>query len=110
MAATIPQAQTLLRSINYSIGEAFTSKLPPVVACSWLYIYPVLSGEMNYAITGLSMGMAAVDIYPPGLILGALDTALHHARKPAGNAPLGEAYPHRAETSTEEGRTSSWRI
>ena len=69
MTATIPQAQTLLRSINYSTGEMITSKLTPVVACSWLYIYPVLSGEMNYTVTGLSLGMSALDVYPPGLVL-----------------------------------------
>jgi uncharacterized protein (DUF169 family) len=69
MTATIPQAQTLLRSINYSTGEMITSKLTPVVACSWLYIYPVLSGEMNYLVTGLSLGMSALDVYPPGLVL-----------------------------------------
>jgi uncharacterized protein (DUF169 family) len=69
ITATIPQAQTLLRSIGYSTGEAFQSKLTPVAACSWLYVYPVLSGEMNYAITGLSLGMSALDVFPPGLIL-----------------------------------------
>ncbi len=69
LTATIPQAQTLLRSIGYSTGEQFVSRLTPVVACSWLYVYPVMSGEMNYAITGLSLGMSALDVFPPGLIL-----------------------------------------
>lgn len=69
ITATIPQAQTLLRSIGYSTGEMFVSRLTPVVACSWLYVYPVISGEMNYAITGLSLGMSALDVFPPGLIL-----------------------------------------
>ncbi len=69
LTATIPQAQTLLRSIGYSTGEMFVSRLTPVVACSWLYIYPVMSGEMNYAVTGLSLGMSALDVFPPGLIL-----------------------------------------
>jgi uncharacterized protein (DUF169 family) len=69
MTATILQAQTLLRSINYSTGEMITSKITPVVACSWLFIYPVLSGEINYVVTGLSLGMSALDVFPPGLIL-----------------------------------------
>jgi uncharacterized protein (DUF169 family) len=69
LTANINQAQTLLRSINYSTGQPFTSKATPVVACAWIYIYPVVSGEMNYFITGLGMGMQAMDIFPPGLFL-----------------------------------------
>jgi uncharacterized protein (DUF169 family) len=69
MVATISQAQTLLRSVNYSTGEMISSKLTPVVACSWLYIYPVISGEINYAVTGISLGMSALKVYPEGLII-----------------------------------------
>jgi uncharacterized protein (DUF169 family) len=69
LTANIHQAQTLLRSINYSTGEPFISKATPVVACAWLYVYPVVSGEMNYFITGLGLGMQKMDIYPPGLFL-----------------------------------------
>lgn len=69
MVATIPQAQTLLRSVNYSTGEMISSKSTPVVACSWLFIYPVISGEINYAITGISLGMAALKVFPEGLII-----------------------------------------
>jgi len=69
MTANINQAQTLLRSINYSTGQPFVSKGTPVVACSWIYVYPVVSGELNYFITGLGMGMQALNIFPPGLFL-----------------------------------------
>jgi hypothetical protein len=40
-----------------------------VVACAWIYIYPVVSGEMNYFVTGLGLGMQAMDIFPPGLFI-----------------------------------------
>ena len=40
-----------------------------MVACSWIYVYPVVSGELNYYITGLGMGMQALNIFPPGLFL-----------------------------------------
>jgi uncharacterized protein (DUF169 family) len=63
------QAQTLLRSINYSTGKPFVSKATPVVACSWIYIYPVVSGELNYLVTGLGLGMNALNIFPPGLFI-----------------------------------------
>ena len=69
LTATTTQAQTLLRSINFSTGAPFVSKATPVVACAWIYIYPVVSGELNYVITGLGLGMQALNIFPPGLFL-----------------------------------------
>jgi len=69
MVANINQAQTLLRSINYSTGEPFVSRATPVVACSWIYVYPVVSGQLNYFITGLGLGMQALNIFPPGLFI-----------------------------------------
>ena len=69
MTADINQAQTLLRATNYSTGEPFVSKATPVVACSWIYIYPVVSGEINYFVTGLGLGMQQMNIFPPGLFL-----------------------------------------
>ncbi|OGO06443.1 MAG: hypothetical protein A2Y92_00180 [Chloroflexi bacterium RBG_13_57_8] len=69
ITANVHQAQTLLRSVNYSTGQPFVSKTTPVVACSWIYVYPVVSGELNYVITGLGMGMQALNIFPPGLFL-----------------------------------------
>jgi len=69
ITANITQAQTLLRSINYSTGQPFASKATPVVACAWIYVYPVVSGELNYFITGLGLGMQALNIFPPGLFL-----------------------------------------
>jgi uncharacterized protein (DUF169 family) len=69
ITANIHQAQTLLRSVNYSTGQPFVSKATPVVACAWIYVYPVVSGELNYVITGLGLGMQALNIFPPGLFL-----------------------------------------
>ncbi len=69
MTASIGQAQTLLRSINYSTGEAISTKFTPVCACAWMFNYPVLSGNMNFIVTGLGLGMQALNIFPPGLFL-----------------------------------------
>jgi len=69
MTANIYQAQTLLRSVNYSTGLPFVSKATPVVACAWIYVYPVVSGELNYFVTGLGLGMQAMNIFPPGLFI-----------------------------------------
>jgi len=69
MTADVNQAPTILRSINYSTGQPFVSKTTPVVACAWIYIYPIVSGELNYIVTGVGLGMQALNIFPPGLFL-----------------------------------------
>lgn len=69
ITANIQQAQTILRAVNYSTGEPFTSRATPVVACSWIFVYPIVSGELNYYITGLGLGMQALNIFPRGLFL-----------------------------------------
>jgi uncharacterized protein (DUF169 family) len=63
------KAQPLMRAITYSDGETWSSRGTPAAACAWLYIYPVVTGEVNYTITGLSLGMQALEIFPPGLML-----------------------------------------
>jgi uncharacterized protein (DUF169 family) len=66
MMANINQAQTLLRSIAYSTGEAIEAKFGPVCSCSWIFVYPVISGKMNFLITGLGLGMQQLGVFPPG--------------------------------------------
>ena len=41
----------------------------PVLACSWMYVYPYLSGELNYTVSGLSMGMQTLKVLPQGLMI-----------------------------------------
>jgi uncharacterized protein (DUF169 family) len=69
LTATMDQAPTLLRALNYSTGEPIVSKSMPVTACLWILIYPAISGEMNYVVTGLGLGMRALNIFPAGLFL-----------------------------------------
>jgi uncharacterized protein (DUF169 family) len=69
ITATVSQAQTILRSVGYSTGDYYSSKATPVVSCAWMYVYPVLSGEMNFTVTGLGLGMQALGVLPPGLFL-----------------------------------------
>ena len=66
ITANVLQAQTLLRSVGYSTGESFSSRGTPVISCSWIFIYPLITGEMNYTITGLGIGMGLLDVFPPG--------------------------------------------
>jgi uncharacterized protein (DUF169 family) len=66
------QARTIMRATVYSTGETWSSKGMPVLACSWLYVYPYLSGEVNYMITGMSMGMQTLQVLPQGLMVIAI--------------------------------------
>jgi uncharacterized protein (DUF169 family) len=63
------QSEIILRSMTYSTGEMYESKGTPVFQCSWLYTYPVVTQKINYMITGLSFGMRAREVYPPGLVI-----------------------------------------
>jgi uncharacterized protein (DUF169 family) len=66
---TMDQARTIMRASVYSTGEAWSSKGTPVLACSWIYVYPYLTGEINYIVTGLSMGMQTLKVLPQGLMV-----------------------------------------
>jgi len=68
-ASDADQARIILRALVYSTGESWSTRGTPVLACSWLYVYPYLSGDVNYTITGLSLGMQTLKVLPQGLIL-----------------------------------------
>ncbi len=63
------QAEILLRALCYSTGKILTTKTTPAVMCAWLFVYPFVSGESNFSITGLGFGMKARKVLPEGLIL-----------------------------------------
>ena len=70
ITANVSQAKSILRSDCYTTGEGWSCHGTPVMACSWLYIYPVVTGKMNFTITGLSLGMEAINLQiPAGLFL-----------------------------------------
>jgi uncharacterized protein (DUF169 family) len=72
ITATVPQAEIILRAMSYSTGEIWTTQLTGVGACSWVYAYPVLTGKVNYMVTGLTFGMKAKEIFPAGWMLIAI--------------------------------------
>lgn len=59
------QSEVLLRAMSYSTGKMWTSKSTGVIGCSWLFVYPYLTGEFNFTPI-LSMGMRALKVIPPG--------------------------------------------
>lgn len=67
VVAQVDQTEILLRAMSYSTGKMWTSHYTSVIGCAWIYIYPYLTGELNYALTGLSFGMRAKKVLRPGL-------------------------------------------
>ena len=53
----------------YSTGERYTSNAQTVIACAYVFAYPMLTGKVNYIMTGLSFGMKAYQLFKPGQIL-----------------------------------------
>jgi uncharacterized protein (DUF169 family) len=60
------QTEILLRAMSYRTGQMWVSKYTPAIGCAWIYIYPYLSGELNYTITGLGHGMKRRKLFPEG--------------------------------------------
>jgi uncharacterized protein (DUF169 family) len=69
ITADTSQAEIILRAMSYSTGELRESKTTGVLGCSWLYIYPYLSGKVNYTVTGLAFGMKSKEVFNEGWIL-----------------------------------------
>ena len=52
--------------MSYKTGKMWVSKFSPAIGCAWTYIYPYLTGELNYFITGLGHGMKRRKLFPEG--------------------------------------------
>ena len=69
LMTTPGQAEIVLRAMTYSTGDIYESKTSIVLSCSWLYIYPYLSGKLNYMMTGLGFGTKGRQVFPEGWLL-----------------------------------------
>jgi uncharacterized protein (DUF169 family) len=69
ITATVNQAEIILRALNYSTGNILTTRYSLVIMCSWLFIYPYISGKANFTVTGLGYGMKSRKVLPEGLML-----------------------------------------
>ncbi|MBN1459720.1 MAG: DUF169 domain-containing protein [Armatimonadetes bacterium] len=63
------QAEVILRALSYSTGKPLTTITTPVLSCAWIFVYPYLTGNINYTITGLGYGMKSQKLLPEGLVL-----------------------------------------
>ena len=60
------QTEILLRALTYRTGKMWVSKFSAAIGCAWTYIYPYLSGELNYFVTGLGHGLKRRKLFPEG--------------------------------------------
>jgi uncharacterized protein (DUF169 family) len=60
------QTEILLRAMSYDTGKMWMSKFTPAIGCAWTYVYPYLTGELNYFVTGLGHGMRRRGLFPEG--------------------------------------------
>ena len=63
------QAEILLRAHSYTTGKMWTAKGTTVIGCAWLFIYPYLSGDLNFTVTNFSSGMNSRQVLPKGLVI-----------------------------------------
>jgi uncharacterized protein (DUF169 family) len=64
--ANTGQTEILLRAMSYRTGKMWLSKYSPAIGCAWIYVYPYVSGELNYTLTGLGHGMRRRKLFPEG--------------------------------------------
>jgi uncharacterized protein (DUF169 family) len=69
LLANANQTEILLRAMSYRTGQMWSSKFSAAIGCAWVFIYPYLTGELNYATTGLGHGMKRRKLFPEGLQL-----------------------------------------
>jgi len=69
LMTTARQGEIVLRAMTYSTGELYESKTSTALSCSWLYVYPYLTGKVNYFITGMGFGAIGREAFPPGWVL-----------------------------------------
>jgi uncharacterized protein (DUF169 family) len=66
LLAETSQTEILLRAMSYRTGEMWISKYTPAIGCAWVFVYPYLTGELNYTLTGLGHGMKRRKLFSEG--------------------------------------------
>jgi len=64
--AKTSQTEILLRAMSYRTGKMWLSKFSAAIGCAWIFVYPYITGELNYTITGLGHGMKRRKLFPEG--------------------------------------------
>jgi uncharacterized protein (DUF169 family) len=70
------QAEIVLRSYTYSTGEMYVSRTTPVIGCAWTFVYPYISGKLNYVVEGVCFGHIAREVSHMGYVTVAIPFTL----------------------------------
>jgi uncharacterized protein (DUF169 family) len=62
------QVNILLRALTYTTGGTWNPIMTPALECAWLFVYPYLTGKINYSVDGFGSGMPIRDIAREGKI------------------------------------------
>ncbi len=60
------QTEILLRAMSYRTGKMWSSKCSAAIGCAWIFVFPYITGELNYIMTGLGHGMKRRKLFPEG--------------------------------------------
>lgn len=69
VSGTARQAEIVLRSMSYTTGQMYESKGTPVLGCAWTFVYPYLSGKINFSVAGLTFGHIAREVGKEGSVI-----------------------------------------
>jgi len=69
ISANPGQAEIVMRAMTYSTGEMYKSSCTPVMGCSWLFVHPYKTGEINFIVPALVHGLHGRQLYPPETLL-----------------------------------------
>ena len=61
------KAEIIMRATSYISGDLWESISSPVISCSWMYAYPIISGKVNHITTGFYHGLRRRKIIRSGL-------------------------------------------
>jgi uncharacterized protein (DUF169 family) len=64
--AKTSQTEIILRAMSYRTGKMWSSKFSAAIGCAWIFVYPYVTGELNYTMTGLGHGMRRRNLFPEG--------------------------------------------
>ncbi len=69
---TVRQMEIVLRSHSWTTGRMYESKSTPVMGCAWTLVYPYLSGNINFSVTGITFGHIAREVGTEGEVVVSL--------------------------------------
>jgi uncharacterized protein (DUF169 family) len=69
VTAQVSQAEIILRANSYTSGRVWSAQGTSVMGCAWMLVYPYVTGQMNFTVSGFGFGMKARQLFPEGMII-----------------------------------------